>query len=144
MPRKQTDTVHLKLRFSEKLRRRIEAAADRNQQSMNAEIIHRLEQSFEKDDRVQLVETTVNKVAATLTEWQKWKNDVLALARHQAGSPASPTDQEAAIMMGGARTISEVLRVLEECFGERLNHEALGQAVFRRHAQQQRNQGDKS
>ena len=49
MPRKQTDTVHLKLRFSEKLRRRIEAAAGRNQQSMNTEIIHRLEESFLKE-----------------------------------------------------------------------------------------------
>jgi hypothetical protein len=51
MPRKQSDTVQLKLRFPEKLRLRIEAAAERNQRSMNLEIVHRLEHSFLKDDR---------------------------------------------------------------------------------------------
>lgn len=68
MARKQSDTVQLKLRFPEKLRLRIELAADRNQRSMNAEIIHRLEQSFQKDDqdaRVDLVVTAAATAAAT-------------------------------------------------------------------------------
>jgi hypothetical protein len=46
MARKLTNTVQLNLRFSEALRRRLEREADRNDRSMNAEIIHRLEQSF--------------------------------------------------------------------------------------------------
>jgi Arc-like DNA binding domain len=46
MARKATAPVQLKLRFDEKLRRKLEHAALRNDQSMNAEIIHRLEQSF--------------------------------------------------------------------------------------------------
>src|SRR5262249_48315860 len=48
--RKPTDTVQLKLRFLEALRRRLERAAKANDQSMNAEIVSRLEQSFWKED----------------------------------------------------------------------------------------------
>jgi hypothetical protein len=47
MARKLTDIINLKLRLSEALRRRLEKAAERNDRSMNAEIIHRLETSFE-------------------------------------------------------------------------------------------------
>jgi hypothetical protein len=48
--RKPNDTVHLKLRFSEALRRRIEREADRNGRSMNAEIIHCVEETYRKAD----------------------------------------------------------------------------------------------
>ena len=51
MARKLQDTVQLKLRFSEALRRRLEREAKRQEQSLNAEIISRLEQSFRKADR---------------------------------------------------------------------------------------------
>jgi hypothetical protein len=50
MPRKPADPVQLKLRFDEKLRLRIERAALRNNQSMNAEIIRRLEESFDREE----------------------------------------------------------------------------------------------
>jgi plasmid stability protein len=50
MSRKPSETVQLKLRFPEKLRQRIESAAARNERSMNAEIVQRLEQSFQKED----------------------------------------------------------------------------------------------
>jgi hypothetical protein len=66
MTRRQSDTVQLKLRFPERLRLRIESAADRNQRSMNAEIIHRLEQSFQKDDQAALVEATATAVVDKL------------------------------------------------------------------------------
>jgi Arc-like DNA binding domain len=68
MVRKQSDTVHLKLRFSEKLRLRIEAAADRNQRSMNSEIVHRLEQSFEKDDRMADIKAAAMATATAMVE----------------------------------------------------------------------------
>jgi Arc-like DNA binding domain len=42
--------AELKLRLGEKLRRRIERAAARNKQSMNTEILARLEGSFVDDD----------------------------------------------------------------------------------------------
>jgi Arc-like DNA binding domain len=43
MARKLSDTVQLNLRFSEKLRRRIERDATKNGRSMNQEIVERLE-----------------------------------------------------------------------------------------------------
>jgi hypothetical protein len=46
MARKLTDTVHLKLRFSEALRRRLARLAAQNGRSMNTEIIHLLTQAL--------------------------------------------------------------------------------------------------
>jgi hypothetical protein len=50
MARKPTDTVQLKLRFLEAMRRRLELEAARNNRSMNTEIIHRLQRTFAIDD----------------------------------------------------------------------------------------------
>jgi Arc-like DNA binding domain len=50
MARKPTDTVQLKLRFPEAVRRRLEREAARNARSMNTEIIHRLQRTFAIDD----------------------------------------------------------------------------------------------
>jgi hypothetical protein len=67
MARKPTDTVQLKLRFPERLRRRIEQAAERSRQSMNAEIVDRLEQSFHKEDALERDRKLVQEAAdATL------------------------------------------------------------------------------
>ncbi len=55
MTRKPYQTVQLKLRFPEKLRLRIQSAAERSKRSMNSEIVQRLEKSFEKDDLAALV-----------------------------------------------------------------------------------------
>ena len=49
MARKPTDTIKLNLRFPEALRRDLEREAARNNQSMNAEIVDRLERSFAAD-----------------------------------------------------------------------------------------------
>ena len=49
MARKVTDTVQLKLRFSERLRRQLEQAAKHHRQSLNTEIVDRLYVSFEKE-----------------------------------------------------------------------------------------------
>ena len=53
MARKLTDTVKLQVRLSERLRRRLERAAAALECSMNAEIIKRLEQSFEQVDKIE-------------------------------------------------------------------------------------------
>jgi hypothetical protein len=47
--RKPTDTVKLQLRLQENLRRRLERVAARNNRSMNTEIIHRLEESVQRE-----------------------------------------------------------------------------------------------
>ena len=58
MARKKTDTVQLKLRFSEALRRRLEREAKQQKQSLNGEIISRLEQSFRKAEDADLIAST--------------------------------------------------------------------------------------
>ena len=63
MPRKPSETVQLKLRFPERLRVRIEAEAEKSERSMNAEIVHRLEQSFEGDNRADLVKAVASEAA---------------------------------------------------------------------------------
>jgi cell fate (sporulation/competence/biofilm development) regulator YlbF (YheA/YmcA/DUF963 family) len=60
--RKPADTVHLRLRFPERLRRRIEVAAEKNQQSMNLEIVERLERSFQREDEAQRIEQAFHRV----------------------------------------------------------------------------------
>jgi hypothetical protein len=64
MARKLSDTVKLNLRFSEELRRKLERAAERNQQSINSEIVDRLEGSFRRDEFKTFVERLLEAVAA--------------------------------------------------------------------------------
>jgi len=48
--RAKTDTVHVSTRMRESLRAKLEAAAKRNDVSLNAEMSARLEASFERDE----------------------------------------------------------------------------------------------
>jgi Arc-like DNA binding domain len=66
MARKPADLVPLMLRLPEDLRRRIEREANRNQRSLNAEVVRRLEQSFQSDESAQLVAKTVEATAADI------------------------------------------------------------------------------
>ncbi|HUF80029.1 MAG TPA: Arc family DNA-binding protein, partial [Burkholderiales bacterium] len=50
--RKLSDTVDIKLRMKEALRARVERAAGKRGVSMNAEMVSRLEQSFDDEDRI--------------------------------------------------------------------------------------------
>ena len=55
-PKAWNETVQLKLRFAESLRIRLEREAKKNGQSMNSEIVQRLEQSFQiAGDQVDLI-----------------------------------------------------------------------------------------
>jgi hypothetical protein len=58
MVRKKTDVVQLKLRFSEALRRRLEREAKHQEWSLNREIISRLEESFRKSEKADLMAST--------------------------------------------------------------------------------------
>jgi predicted ArsR family transcriptional regulator len=53
MARKPTDTVQLKLRFPEALRRRLVREATRRGQSLNGYIVRILEAAFQQSDSVQ-------------------------------------------------------------------------------------------
>jgi hypothetical protein len=50
MPRKLTETVQVNLRIRENLRRRLDDAAQKANNSLNAEMIERLTRSFENED----------------------------------------------------------------------------------------------
>lgn len=56
MPTRRTAKVQLKLRFTDTLRRKLARAARKSEQSLNSEIVQRLEDSLQKnlhDDRQQ-------------------------------------------------------------------------------------------
>src|SRR5262249_1023588 len=53
MARRPTDTVQLKLRFPEALRRRLVREATRRGQSLNGYIVRILEEAFQQSDSVQ-------------------------------------------------------------------------------------------
>ena len=54
MPREPTDIVEPKLRIRESLRAKLEAEATRQQTSLNAEMVRRLEDSFDDKPRANL------------------------------------------------------------------------------------------
>ena len=64
MARKVTDTVQLKLRFSERLRRQLERAAKHNEWSMNTEIVDRLDVSFQREDQEEMIRRAVQEGVA--------------------------------------------------------------------------------
>jgi plasmid stability protein len=63
MVRKPTELRPVMTRLPERLRARLEREAARNDRSMNAEIIHRLEQSFRKEDQNIFVVTSAENAA---------------------------------------------------------------------------------
>jgi Arc-like DNA binding dprotein len=75
MARKPKDTVQLKLRFPEALRRRLEKAAAIKDQSMNSEIIERLESSFHQDRAAELIALAMQ---LETTDERNWKDDPLS------------------------------------------------------------------
>ena len=66
MARKLSETVKLNLRFSEELRRKLERAAERNNQSMNLEIVARLEDSFQREELQDIIREEVAKALAAI------------------------------------------------------------------------------
>ena len=84
MQRKLTDQVQLKLRFDEKLRRKLERVAERNDRSMNAEIVHRLERSLQDEEILTEIRNELAAMKKAMMEMQeeqfeklyeKWKKD---------------------------------------------------------------------
>jgi Arc-like DNA binding domain len=94
--RRLTETVQLKLRFSEALRRQLEEAAVHNRSSLNAEIIKRLEASFIAPDRLPrlvadallkgLDPDIVDAMGDTLIE--QWQSDQVAMSYDEHDDPS--------------------------------------------------------
>jgi hypothetical protein len=53
MPKKPSDTVGLTLRLKESLRSELERSAKERGASLNSEVVHRLERSFDQDQRLE-------------------------------------------------------------------------------------------
>ncbi len=66
VPRKPTETVQVNLRMKEAMRRRLEQAAKKADISLNAEMLRRLEESFDRDEKRSLVEVTQRLEAVTV------------------------------------------------------------------------------
>jgi DNA-directed RNA polymerase specialized sigma subunit len=90
MQRKLTDQVQLKLRFDEKLRRKLEKAAEKNDRSMNAEIVNRLERSLQDQEILTEIRNELAAMKQAMTETQEeqferflkqWQEDQLAEAQ---------------------------------------------------------------
>ncbi|WP_354268949.1 Arc family DNA-binding protein [Bradyrhizobium japonicum] len=62
------DPVKLNLRFTEALRARLEKQAERNNRSMNEEIVRRLEESFGKDDLMDALEKLSDRVTVKIND----------------------------------------------------------------------------
>jgi hypothetical protein len=93
MARKPTDTVQLKLRFSERLRRRLEQAAKHNDWSMNTEIVNRLDESFQHEDQEEMM---IEKAARDAVQAQREVIRKLLAAKRKSKhkSPAKGEDSE--------------------------------------------------
>jgi hypothetical protein len=83
------DDPHFRLRIPEALKDQVEASAKANNRSMNAEIISRLERSFDLDDgltaltdRVEELESMVEGQNKQIDQLMAWVDD-LRLATHR-------------------------------------------------------------
>jgi chromosome segregation ATPase len=69
MKRKKTDTVQLsKIRMREELRQKLARDAERNAKTLNGEIVDRLENSYEADERVKALREQANDLRRSLEE----------------------------------------------------------------------------
>jgi Arc-like DNA binding domain len=106
--RKPTDTAHLNLRYPEGLRRRLERAGKSKGRSLNSEIVHRLEQSFRREDfqeRQDAITEAMMEIIRVIAELAKHippvpkGRSLLDLAQYlpkdqtATQEPASPTDK---------------------------------------------------
>jgi len=67
MAKKPSDQVKLNLRFTEALRLRLVKNADKNQRSLNEEIVRRLEESFKGDDLEEFLERMAERTGRPVT-----------------------------------------------------------------------------
>ena len=73
MARKPTATVKLQLRFHEALRRRLAQEAKKHDRSLNAEIVHRLEQSLDVPEQAAALASEVRSAAKSV--FREWLRD---------------------------------------------------------------------
>jgi hypothetical protein len=90
--RKETELRPLMTRIPERLRRQLERAADQNRRSMNAEIVHRLEESFQRVDTEKLIKS-IAQVTATATAERFQAVGAIEQRPHDSSQNPDDTDQ---------------------------------------------------
>ena len=104
MARKLTDIVKLQVRLSERLRRRLEQAANHHQVSMNTEIVDRLDSSLQREElekhigdvMEQAIHDTARRTATRLVQELRQSGlipDQMARPQEATKHPA-PSDKE--------------------------------------------------
>jgi hypothetical protein len=91
MAKKLSETVKLNLRFSEELRRKLEKAAERKNQSMNLEIVERLEHSFTLERLDELLDRKID-VAIQVAVKQALHDVGVELLRREGKPELSPVE----------------------------------------------------
>jgi len=88
--RKSQELRPVMTRIPEGLRRRLEREAEQNRRSMNAEIIHRLTQSFVRQDQTDLIATTVHQTLANIRAYQTLTRPDTPLPLREAAARQPP------------------------------------------------------
>jgi hypothetical protein len=130
MVRRVDDTVQLKLRFKENLRARLEQSARRHEASLNSEIVHRLEQSFQEEagspettkllrligSMISLAEQQTGKSwASDLKTWSAVQSAIAKiLSDNEPGTAAGLHSEEAAAKEEAMEALAAARRELEE------------------------------
>jgi hypothetical protein len=95
MARKRDDTVKLVLRLPPALHRRLESAAKRNDQSLNSEMIHRLRQSLQTEERSKaLADAVENATRAAAYQFSEAAYQELIRIKHLLAERVDPRDEE--------------------------------------------------
>jgi Arc-like DNA binding domain len=91
MVRKGQELRPVMTRIPEGLRRRLEREAEQNRRSMNAEIIHRLEQSFQRQDQKEMINAAVKSSAGAAVVKALYELHILPQQSH--GKPEVSNEQ---------------------------------------------------
>ena len=93
MVRKSQELRPLMARIPEGLRRKLEREAEQNRRSMNAELIHRLTQSFVHQDQKDLIVATVQQTLAMQAQTPLPLREAAAQQQPTETKPATGTDK---------------------------------------------------
>jgi Mg/Co/Ni transporter MgtE len=93
MPRKPKLAPHLRIRLDADLLARVEKSRQANHRTLTGEISARLEESFRREDRRQLIEDTT-KTTLSILGAEMSRDDLVALAKGTITRDRGPAKEE--------------------------------------------------
>ena len=97
MAKKHRETPHLRVRIEPSLLDKLEKAREKNGRTLTGEIVERLEESFRRQERTDLVTATAQATASATTSTFFSSTQMLrelAKAVHEISNPDNPTEEE--------------------------------------------------